>query len=174
MRSTRRLPRLAASIVKSKALTPGRASGVSSGPSSRSMAASTLQAMTEVAKPVSLTAASRAHAELTAVTTTRAAHIENASANVSWMWTPRISTSALRQQRTRLIAQTRHRVILEGDGPVQLHVASHTDCHRRIVRGLHVQPVSRRRTTQLAFLNDKHAALDHKARRRKHPRHVGI
>ena len=48
-------------MVKKSTDTPGRASGVSSGVSSRSIAASHLQAMTEVANPVSLSAAARAH-----------------------------------------------------------------------------------------------------------------
>ena len=61
------------SIVNSRMLTPGRASGVSSGVSSRSIAASHLQAMTDVANPVNLSAASRAQRSFRAVTTTRAA-----------------------------------------------------------------------------------------------------
>jgi hypothetical protein len=46
---------------------PGRPSGVSDSTSSRSMPASTLQPMTEVANPVILRAASRAHRGLRAV-----------------------------------------------------------------------------------------------------------
>jgi len=48
-------------MVKRSTLMPGRPSGVSDGASSRSTAASHLQAMTDVAKPVSLFADSRAH-----------------------------------------------------------------------------------------------------------------
>ena len=79
-------------MVKRSTDTPGRASGVSSGVSSRSIAASHLQAMTEVANPVSLSAAARAHFIVRAVITMRAARMPNASANVSSMKTPRIST----------------------------------------------------------------------------------
>ena len=71
------------SIVKNSTDTPGRASGVSPAPSSRSMPASHLQAITDVAKPVSLSAASRAHLCVRAVMTSRAARMPNASANVS-------------------------------------------------------------------------------------------
>ena len=85
-------------MVNMSADTPGRASGVSSGVSSRSMAASHLQAMTEVAKPVSFSAAARAHFMVRAVITTRAARMPKASAKVSSMKTPRISTQ--RQYRT--------------------------------------------------------------------------
>ena len=46
--------------------TPGRPSGVSRGSTSPSMPASTPQPMTEVAKPVNVTAAWRAHLRLSA------------------------------------------------------------------------------------------------------------
>ena len=62
------------------------------------MAASHLQAMTDVAKPVSFSAAARAHFIVRAVITTRAARMPKASAKVSSMKTPRISTQ--RQYRT--------------------------------------------------------------------------
>ena len=51
-RSTTRLPTPLASIANSKTATPGRRSGVSSGGNSRSIPASHLQPMIEVAKPV--------------------------------------------------------------------------------------------------------------------------
>jgi hypothetical protein len=49
--------------------------GVSSGVSSRSIAASHLQAITDVAKPVSFVAAARAHLIVRPVITSRAARI---------------------------------------------------------------------------------------------------
>ena len=57
MRSTSRLARLSASIANSSAEIPGRPSGVSAASSSRSIPASHLQPMTDVAKPVSERAA---------------------------------------------------------------------------------------------------------------------
>ena len=72
---------------------PGRPSGVSSAGRSRSIPASTLQPMTEVANPVSFSAASRAHRAFRAVMMTRATRIVNASAKVSSMKTPRILMS---------------------------------------------------------------------------------
>ena len=77
------------------------------------MPASHLQAMTDVAKPVSFSAASRAHLCVRAVMTSRAARMPNASANVSWMKTPRISTSA--RDGTRRAGQT-HRIVIERHG----------------------------------------------------------
>ena len=53
------------------------------------MAASTLQPITEVAKPVIDWAAVRAQAGELAVISTRAARMSNASANVSTILTPR-------------------------------------------------------------------------------------
>ena len=53
-------------MVMSSTLMPGRPSGVSPGGSSRSIAASHLQPITDVAKPVSLSAASRAHSVVAA------------------------------------------------------------------------------------------------------------
>jgi hypothetical protein len=85
MRSVSRFPRLSLSIVKKSTDTPGRASGVSAGASSRSIAASHLQAITDVAKPVSFSAASLAHRSVRAVMISRAARIPNASAKVSSM-----------------------------------------------------------------------------------------
>ena len=87
-RSTSRLPTPSRSIANSSALTPGRPSGVSSGASSRSMLASHLQPITDVAKPVIERPASSAHAGVAAVITTRAPHIGNASANVSTISAP--------------------------------------------------------------------------------------
>ena len=90
-----RLPRPSASNAKSSTLAPGRPSGVSFDDSSLSMPASTLQPITDVANPVIDCAAMRAHAEVWAVMTTRAARMPNASANVSAMRTPCRSTSRL-------------------------------------------------------------------------------
>ena len=81
-------------MVMTRMLTPGRPSGVSLSGSSRSIPASTLQPMTEVAKPVSLSAASRAQRGLRAVIRTRATRIVNASAKVSSMKTPRMFIAA--------------------------------------------------------------------------------
>jgi hypothetical protein len=75
-------------IEKISTAMPGRPSGVSSGASSRSMPASQPQAMTEVAKPVALTAACRAQVGLCAVMSSRVAFIGKASAKVSSMTTP--------------------------------------------------------------------------------------
>ncbi len=62
---------------------PGRPSGVSAASSTRSIPASHLQPMTDVAKPVSERPACSAQPGVSAVTTIRAPHIGNASANVS-------------------------------------------------------------------------------------------
>ena len=70
-------------MANSSTAIPGRPSGVSSAPSRRSIAASHLQPITEVAKPVIDRAASCAQASVAAVITTRAYRIGNASANVS-------------------------------------------------------------------------------------------
>ncbi len=72
-------------MAKSRTATPGLASGVSSGVSRRSIAASHLQAMTEVANPVSFVAAASAHFSVRPVMITRAARMPKASANVSSM-----------------------------------------------------------------------------------------
>ena len=72
-----------ASGANSSAETPGRPSGVSPASSSRSIPASHLQPITDVAKPVSVRAACPAQAGVSAVITIRAPHIVNASANVS-------------------------------------------------------------------------------------------
>ena len=76
------------------------------------MPASHLQAMTDVANPVSFSAAS-APICARAVMTSRAARMPNASANVSWMKTPRISTSA--RDGARRAGQT-HRIVIERHG----------------------------------------------------------
>ncbi len=62
---------------------PGRPSGVSSATSSRSIPASHLQPITDVAKPVTERAHSSAQPGVAAVITMRAPHIGNASAKVS-------------------------------------------------------------------------------------------
>ena len=79
-RSTARLPRSSGLKANNRTATPGRPSGVASGGSSASMPASTLQPITEVAKPVSASAAVRAQRGETAVITSRVAHMSNASA----------------------------------------------------------------------------------------------
>ena len=56
-RSTSRLASPSRSLANNRALAPGRPSGVSAGSSSRSMPASHLQPITDVAKPVSERAA---------------------------------------------------------------------------------------------------------------------
>src|SRR5581483_11164818 len=68
---------------KKSRLTPGRPSGVSSGDSSRSIPASASQPITEAAYPVAPSPAVLAQPGVSAVTSTRAAAIGNASANVS-------------------------------------------------------------------------------------------
>ena len=82
-RSTMRLPTPSRSMANNSTAIPGRPSGVSSTASARSIAASHLQPMTEVAKPVAERAASCAQASLAAVMSSRAKRIGNASANVS-------------------------------------------------------------------------------------------
>ena len=59
-------------MAKSSTATPGRPSGVSPGSSARSIAASHLQPMTDVAKPVIERAASSAHSGVAAVMSMRA------------------------------------------------------------------------------------------------------
>ena len=73
---------------KIKSDTPGRPSGVWSGSSRPSIAASALQAITLVAKPVAWIPAVSAHSADTAVTITRVPTIVKASANVSAIATP--------------------------------------------------------------------------------------
>ena len=67
-----RLPTPSRSIANSSTAIPGRPSGVSPSATTRSIAASHLQPITEVAKPVIERAASSAHASVAAVITTRA------------------------------------------------------------------------------------------------------
>src|SRR6266705_3065873 len=81
-------------MVRNSTLIPGRPSGVSAGVSSRSIPASHLQPITDVANPVSLVAASRAHFAVRPVITRRATRIVNASANVSAIVTPLIFMGA--------------------------------------------------------------------------------
>ena len=71
------MPTPSRSIANSSTAIPGRPSGVSAGASTRSIAASHLQPITEVAKPVIERAASRAQRRFAAVITSRAhAHRE--------------------------------------------------------------------------------------------------
>src|SRR5690348_1478093 len=91
--------RLSLSIVKNSTLTPGRPSGVSRSVNTRSIPASHLHPITDVAKPVRLSAASRAQRGVPPVMTSRATRIVKASANVSSMSTPRTSISTLRRRR---------------------------------------------------------------------------
>ena len=75
-------------MANSSSDTPGRPSGVSAGPSSRSMPASQPQAMTEVANPVAATAAWYAHSRSGAVMMMRVAFMPKASAKASSIVTP--------------------------------------------------------------------------------------
>jgi len=81
-------PSPSASKANSSTLMPGRPSGVSSGAISASIPASTLQPITDVAKPVIESAAVLAHAGDCAVMTTRAPRMPKASAKVSTILTP--------------------------------------------------------------------------------------
>src|SRR2546430_7443016 len=63
-------------MVRNSTLPPGRPSGVSLSGSSRSMPASHLHPITDVANPVSLTAASLAHPSVRPVITRLASRIE--------------------------------------------------------------------------------------------------
>ena len=96
IRSISRLARSSLLMVMSSMLTPGRPSGVSLAASSRSIPASTLHPITDVAKPVNLSAAA-AHPPhgLRPVMTIRATRMVNASAKVSSMRTPRIFIAAI-------------------------------------------------------------------------------
>ena len=71
-RSSTRLPTPSRSIANSSTEIPGRPSGVCAAASGRSIAASHLHPITEVAKPVIERAASSAQASVAAVITTRA------------------------------------------------------------------------------------------------------
>src|SRR5688572_28206497 len=168
MRSISRLPRLSMSMVKNRTETPGRASGVSAGVSSRSIPASHLQAMTDVAKPVSLSAASRAHLSERAVITSRAARMPNASAKVSWMKTPRISTSA--GDGAGRAGQSSDRIVLERHRRILIEVAPQPLLDGSIEFGSQVKSMACRGAAQLPFLHDERAALHHVARRREHLR----
>src|SRR5215203_4184041 len=130
--------------------------------------------MTDVAKPVSLSAASRAHRSFTAVMTMRAARIGNASANVSSISTPFTCMSArptrrrMVDQRHWCVAQFTHLVIRESHGGITVEVAGEIACDGRIEPRLDVQASPERCATQLAFLDDERAGFHDVARRREH------
>src|SRR3954453_5279773 len=158
-------------MVRSRTLTPGRPSGVSSGASSHSIPASHLQPMTEVAKPVILSAASRTQRGLRAVITTRATRMVNASAKVSSMATPRMSTSALLQ---RGVAQPPHREVVEGDRAVLVVEAAQVRHHGIVVARRETEAPARRRAAELPLLDHQRSALDDVPRQREHPGQVGF
>ena len=82
-------------MAKISTATPGRPSSVSSAGTSRSMPASTPQAITEVAKPVMVWAAISAHFCVGAVMMMRVPTMGKASANVSTISTPLIFNLAM-------------------------------------------------------------------------------
>jgi hypothetical protein len=88
-------------VLKISTATPGRPSGVSSGDSGRSMPASQPHAITEVAKPVMLSAAMRAQRSFAAVMRSRVARMPKASAKVSSMRTPFTITRRPSRSRAR-------------------------------------------------------------------------
>jgi hypothetical protein len=85
--------------------TPGRPSGVSLGTSARSMPASQPQPITEVAKPVIVSAACRAQRAESAVMTTAVARMPNASAKVSSIRMPLMVSARI--ERARRVAAGR-------------------------------------------------------------------
>src|SRR6476469_6089375 len=173
MRSMSRLGRSSLPIVIIRTLRPGRPSGVSASSNCRSMPASTLQPMTEVANPVSLRAASRAHRSLRAVTMIRATRMVNASAKVSSMSTPRMFTAAS-SRRCRLTRQIRDGVVLERHGRVPLEVAAQAGQHRIVVSRRDPEAPPRGGAAQVTLLDDQRPVLDHVARRREHGGQVGV
>ena len=79
--------------------TPGRPSGLCRGDRTLSIAASQPHPITEVAKPVIVSAACAAQRAVGAVMTIAVARISKASANVSSMTTPLTVNSGMRQSR---------------------------------------------------------------------------
>src|SRR6266498_2047855 len=154
-RSIRRWGRLSLSIVKSNTLTPGRPSNVSPSESSRSIPASHLQPITDVAKPVIVVPAWRAQRAFLPVMTTRAARIVNASANVSAIVTPSICTSHT----------PRAGIVLERDAGVLVEVALEIPQDRDVVLGVRGQTAARRCPAEVPFLDHQRARLEHVARR---------
>src|SRR6266540_3596558 len=142
-RSIRRWGRLSLSIVKSNTLTPGRPSNVSPSESSRSIPASHLQPITDVAKPVIVVPAWRAQRAFLPVMTTRAARIVNASANVSAIVTPSICTSHT----------PRAGIVLERDAGVLVEVALEIPQDRDVVLGVRGQTAARRCPAEVPFLD---------------------
>src|SRR5215471_5389324 len=128
------------------------------------MAASHLHAMTEVAKPVSLSAASRAQRAFTAVTTMRAARIGNASANVSSMKTPLTYTSACSHGKWR-VTQPGDGIVRESYGTILIEVPLDVVRDTLVELRPHVKAMPGGRASEVAFLDDQHAALHDVARR---------
>src|SRR4051812_47951404 len=162
-------------MAKSSALTPGRPSGVPSGASSRSMPASHLQPITEVAKPVIERRASSAQAGVAAVITTRAPHIGNASAKVSTISAPcrfntRSSVVGCSGDGARGLEQPRlaHRVVRELHAVAILEQLLQPGLDARVILGADSEQAARASVAQLAVLDDRPPVLDDVARRREH------
>src|SRR5215470_11932236 len=185
-RSTSRLARPSSLVVNRSTAIPGRPSGVSAAGTARSMPASHLHPITDVAKPVIERAAASAHFSFSAVMSTRAPHIANASANVSTITTSSISIShrggkrgprsscpplarrggSLGRGRDQLVLPeigVGDSVVVEADGVVVLEERPDQLLDSRIVIGGDVQH------SPLVVLDDQLPILDDIPRRAEHP-----
>ena len=137
------------------------------------MAASHLQPITEVAKPVIERPASSAHSGVAAVMTTREPHIGNASANVSTIsapcsFIPRPPSCGLEQPRLA------HRIARELHAVAVLEQLLQRGLDALVVLGADPQQAARAGLAQLAVLDDVVPVLDDVARRGEHRLAVGV
>src|SRR5215210_1703266 len=144
-------------MTMNRILTPGRPSGVSPPSSSRSIPASHLHPITEVANPVSLSADARAQRSLRAVMMILATRMVKASAKVSSMKTPRTFMARPSCDRYRIAGQVLHRIVGEGDRGIGLEVPPHMGQDGLVVARRYPEAPAARSPAELPLLDDQHA-----------------